>query len=237
MKSFLKHDANYEEVMKNLNSMELRRLLISHLRKITGNPPNNLLLSKEQILNTKECKTLMGKLYEFACNRDQGLELERLLDIGASVNGYLNNWGQPIHCVLYHKNTNQNMLHRLLKCPGIEINSKTIRDLNDTYGSGIRPILYSLNYGNFYNGVLLCAQGHDINEYDPGYWKFEGAFQYSDMGNIHKYNGGMHGYAFVGQVTCAIVKEMNTPNSNINKEALRKAYEYYKKIEIGRAHV
>lgn len=42
-------------------------------------------------------------------------------------------------------------------------------DLGDMYGSGIRPILYTLNSGKFESGILFCAQGHDINEYNIPY--------------------------------------------------------------------
>jgi hypothetical protein len=231
LRSYLKMNADYEILQTYLDSMELRRVLLSNLQTMLR-VPVDVLESKEDILNTKGCMSMVANVHQDVKTMTTVEELERVLDIGMSVNLYKEGWGQLIHYILYfHRNSMNNiptkLLHAILRCPEIEYNKGTTKDLCDTYYYPIRPILYAMNQGRFECGVLLCAQGHNINDWDPGY------FPTSDMGNIYKYSNGMWGKSMIGYMSVSIMKTMNDSTSKIYRDKLRLAYTYYKKVEAG----
>lgn len=227
---YLKVGPEYEKLQNLLDSLELRRVMISHLEHICQKPHSKL-QSKADILSTVNC-TFITKSFQYAKTADYE-NFKQALNLGLSVNTF-DSWGQPLHYLTRFGGAPPKMIHLLFQCPNIEINQYMKYDLGDTYGPGIRPILYVMNCGIFQTGILFCAQGHDINEYNIPYgFLVDGSFGRTDMGNIYRASDGTWGKGFNCQLTVSLTKAMNNPKSKINKTDLRKAYNYYKTVSNG----
>jgi len=234
LESYLIAGPEHDKLIMLLDSYELRRLLLSYTEQLCQLPITQL-ESKHEILATKNC-TFITKSLTYAQNMKDYDNMKRCLELGLSVNAW-DGWGQAIHYTARWCTDQTNitkMFHLYFRCPEIQINNAMLYDRGDTYGAGIRPILYQLNCGLFESGILFCAQGHDINEWNVPYGSHNnGVFGTTDMGNIYRASDGTWGRCPHGQLTISTVQAMNKPTSKIYRVKLRAAYKYYKLVESG----
>lgn len=228
----LKPGPEYEELLRLFTSMEVRRLMIHHLENLLS-LPHTLLESKNDVLSTTNCRDIVDINNLRATMTNYNLAI-RSLNIGCSINAY-NSWGQAIHHATTYK-SDARILHALLKCPEIQINNYTLTYL---FGNAkYRPILAAMNFGFVHLGILLCAYGYDISEYNAhaaymgnvGGMGYSEHFNKSDLGSNYGY-GTLH--RVEENIVISVTKTMNDPNSRINKTDLRRAYTFYKQAEVG----
>ena len=264
IKDHLIANSELDKYMNLLDAMELRRLLLVCIGNVCEKKIE-FLESKSDVLNSRpvlfpKCHATMKALAKqtindtalFRATNEKYMEAwPSSTDLSAPKNiveyvdtafcrGYSVNfgdyYGRPIHYAAHYPK----LMHNVLQRKEIEYNAPTTRDLGDTYGCYIRPILYALNEAAFECGILLCAQGHNINETNPVYGGpgWPNSFVASDMGNIYRSAYGAPGWSVspYAKLTVAIVQEMNRADSKINRTSLRVAYEFYKSCQFGLFH-
>jgi len=239
-----------------MNELKLRILLINSIEILCNMPITHFKEHKFEPGNTLNSLSISER------SKNGLVDLETLKTAiynGLDINAY-DSWGQPIHHAIHNHSSNPTLLHLLLKCPNLEsINNPTISASGPKFhGFGaIRPILGAMQIGSFYFGILLCAQGHDISEHD-GYANFLVAynrrqaerayympqsvdlvrnsfpvisyhpyFTGSDLGDSYESD------CYKNKLCISLTKEMNKVGSNLYRDNLRKAYQYFKDVENG----
>jgi hypothetical protein len=153
---YLKPGPELDQYLKLLDSMELRRIILLHVCKLT-NKLEPELLSKSDILNITNCKSTFQNILS-----DDIKNISDALILGHPIN-QTNQWGSLLNYVAFNQE-DPHILHQILQYPDIQINQAVKAARSDNRGPNIRPILDILDHGRFHCGVLMCAQGHDINE-------------------------------------------------------------------------
>ncbi len=230
-----------ERVERALQRYEvLRRIIIciDTLTKQAGYFGFSLISGSTELLASKTFRQDSGGfLGKKIRNRDPWVtmqegyydELEQFLNQGLDVNLH-DGWGHLLLRFTRSNRRNPKFLHRLLKCPGIDTNSGSKYNLNDTWPIGSRPIQYILNCSNYPLALLFVANGYNIDSTNYGAHWHSGCW--GDMGNLHRWvaeNPGKNDCV----ATLELVMKMQDSNSFLYRDKLRLAYQYYKDYESG----
>lgn len=238
---------NKDEIMKLLDSIELRRIIIIKMCEIRGINIKYKLVSKEEYLKTipkidsTPNRTPYGSgIYStpvrstptgghLVAHSGTSAELLNYLEYGLNVNAHCG-WGNVLLNCLLKTTPHPLSLHYLLKCPELDISSgqscKT--DPGSTWPIGTRPITYILNCAHLTSAILFTANGYDIDSTNYGaHWQ---GGHWGDCGNLHNWAQDGNKNAIT---TLEIVKLMEKKNSFLYRDKLRSAYKYYKEYESG----
>lgn len=239
LRDHLKIGINTENLMQLLDQLELRRLLLINLCKLSelsAHHQNNVfqLESKEDILSrhAENYDKQANGILTFSCQINYP-EFKKSLEYGANVNQW-DSWGQSIHYIgreggKNHKASIQ-LMHQLFKS-GKELDSCNSEcsfhverrrhgtiSVYGTWGISVVPITWLMNSGYFHLGLIYCAAGNDIILDNP---HFMNGITWSTKSNWSHY------------IQYYLVADMNSESGFLNKKDLQKAYQFYKDIESG----
>lgn len=242
---------NKDEIMKLIDSMELRRIIIIKMSEIRGIVIKHKMVSKEAYLqtipkidSTPNRTPYRGGGYPYVLTRSTPtgghlvahsgtpVELLNYLEYGLNVNAHCG-WGNVLLNCLLKSTPHPLSLHSLLKCPELDTSTgqacKT--DPGSTWPIGTRPITYILNCAHLTSAILFVANGYDIDSTNyGGHWQ---GGHWGDCGNLHNWVQDGDKNAIT---TLEIVKLMEDKNSFLYRDKLRSAYKYYKEYESGLNH-
>lgn len=247
---------NKDEIMKLVDSIELRRLVIIKMCEMRDIKITHKLISKEEYLRTipniqpttnrtpyrylAGCMTINCRSTptggHLIAEKGQTSELLKYLEYGMNVNAHCG-WGNVLLNYLLGTPNSENTreplgLHNLLKCSELDTTSgQTCKtDPNSTWPIGSRPIQYILNCCSYKLAILFVANGYDIDL--TNYGMYNGS-NWGDCANLYQWasNGDKNAI-----ITLEVIKMMEDKNSFMYKDKLRSAYKYYKEYESGLKH-
>lgn len=239
---------NKDEIMKLLDSIELRRVVCIKMCKLRGIEFVSNVISKEEYLRTIPAidNTPNRTPYNswgypsrpvrsapvgghLAAHSGTPAELLNYLEYGLNVNAHCG-WGNVLLNCLLSGAPHPQSLHSLLKCSELDTSSgqSCLTDPGSTWPIGTRPITYILNCAHLTSAVLFTANGYNIDSTNYGaHWH---GGHWGDCGNL--YNWAQDGNRNAITVL-EIVKSMEDAGSFWHRDKLRSAYKYYKEYESG----
>ena len=242
---------NKDEVVKLIDSIELRRIIIVKMCEIRGIVLKHKLISKEEYLrtvpnidSTPNRKPYYGGGLPYVPTRspptgghlvahgNKPEELLNYLEYGLNVNAHCG-WGNVLLNCMLNTKPHPQCLHSLLKCPELDSTSGQMckTDMGSTWPIGTGAITYALNCAHLTSAILLTANGYNIDS--TNYGTYHSGGHWGDCGNLHRWASEGDKNSIT---TLEVVKSMEDKNSFWYRDKLRVAYKYYKEYESGLNH-